>query len=624
MPIVGTAGHVDHGKSALVAALTGTNPDRWIEERLRGMTLDLGFARLVVEGGIEAGIVDVPGHERFLHNMLAGAAGMDVLLLIVAANEGAMPQTLEHLEILRYLNVRETIVAVTKIDLIPAEMRELTYARIVATLRGTIAEGVPAVGVSSVTGEGLSDLRARIADALRALPRRDPDAPVYLPIDRVFALPGLGTIATGTLMQGCIATGDVLALQPSGKPARARSIHVFGAARTSVDAGTRVALNLAGVDHREIGRGEVATTREFSALSTLAVRFTPLAGALGLLRRRTPVRAYLGAAEILGVLVFPCVPTKAQEVRAQLHLRQATVAFPGVRFVARRPSPKTLLGGGYVERLDVASADDVPLPAQTAALAVLRERGLAAVDLGAIAFATNVREEIAREALESLVALDDALLLARPPEYIDGAAARELLGRVLEHLDEAARAEPWAMGVTSIALARVLAVPEPLLVRILAEFVEGGRLSGRAGYYARLDHHPALTIEQQALFDALVPVDDAQPCLPSRYAAVVETVKRSPVPGAGKAFDTLLARGALVRVGEDVYRGSQMAMIGARVREYLRSNERMTAAQFRDLLGTSRKYAVPLLEWLDARGITLRSGDHRTLRERAPDGAPAR
>jgi selenocysteine-specific elongation factor len=623
MPIVGTAGHVDHGKSALVAALTGTNPDRWIEERLRGMTLDLGFARLVVDGGIEAGIVDVPGHERFLHNMLAGAAGMDVLLLVVAADEGAMPQTLEHLEILRYLNVRETIVAVTKIDLIPTEMREPTYARIVAALRGTIAEGAPAVGVSSVTGEGLCDLRARITEALRALPQPDPNAPVYLPIDRVFALPGLGTVVTGTLMQGCIETGDVLALEPSGKQARARSIHVFGVARKRVDAGSRVALNLAGLDHREIARGEVAATREFSALSSFAVRFTPIAGALALLRRRTPVRAYLGAAEILGVLVFPRAPTKGQEVRAQLHLRQAAVAFPGVRFVVRRPSPKTLLGGGYVERLDVASAGDVPAPAQAAVLAVLRERGLAAVDLGAIAFATNVREEIAREALESLVACDDALLLARPPEYIDGAAARELLRRVLEHLEGAARAEPWAMGVTSIALARALGVPEPLLVRVLREFVEGGRLSGRGGYFATLDHRPTLTIEQQALFDALVPVDDARPCLPSRYAAVVERVKRSPVPGAGKAFDTLLARGALVRVGEDVYRGSQIAMIGARVREYLRSNQRMTAAQFRDLLGTSRKYAVPLLEWLDARGITLRSGDHRMLRDHVPDDGPA-
>ncbi len=614
MAIVGTAGHVDHGKSALVAALTGVNPDRWIEERLRGMTLDLGFARLVLNDGREAGIVDVPGHERFLHNMLAGAAGMDVLLLVVAADDGVMPQTREHLDILRYLNVRQTIVAVTKIDLIPSDAREAAYAHIAEALRGSIAENAPLTGVSSVSGEGLDGLRARIGEAVAALPPRADDAPAYLPIDRVFVLPGVGTIVTGTLMQGTISAGEVLALEPSNVAARVRSIGIFGTVRTRVTAGSRVALNLPNVDRHSIARGEVAVSRGFSARSSFTVRFTPLASALALLRRRTPVRAYLGAAEITGVLTFQSAPTAVQEVLAHLHLREATVAFPGVRFVIRRPSPKTLLGGGYVEALDLAPIGEASTPTETAVMAALRSDDVCALDLEAIAFASNLREDVAREALERLGARDEVLAIRRPPAYVDAGSARRFLARAVEHLEEVQRARPWLMGVTSISLARELGVAESLLVRIFAEFVENGRLAARSGYYSTLDHQPALSVEQRELFDRLIPRNGAGPFLPVSFAGVATAVKRSQIDGADQAFDTLLVGGALVKIGDDLYLGSQIAAIRARVETYLRANERMTAAAFRDLLGTSRKYAVPLLEWLDARGVTLRNGDYRTLR----------
>ncbi|MGB8519571.1 MAG: selenocysteine-specific translation elongation factor, partial [Candidatus Tumulicola sp.] len=364
MPIVGTAGHVDHGKSALVEALTGTHPDRWLEERMRGMTLDLGFARLVLDDGVEAGIIDVPGHERFLHNMLAGAAGMELLLLVVAADEGVMPQTREHLDVLRFLNVAQTIVVVTKIDLVGQEDREAAIERIADALRGTIAGGAPRVAVSSRTGEGLPELRAQITEALRALPPRDDAAPVYLPIDRVFTLPGRGTIVTGTLMQGTLATGDALTLEPSATAARVRSLHVFGEGRERAVAGTRVALNLPGIDRTAIGRGETAVSAEFSARAGFAVTFTPLETALPLLRKRMPVRAYLGSAEILGMLEFESVPDEARATFARLHLRSGVVAFPGVRFVVRRMSPKTLLGGGSIESLAAAMSPARATPAE--------------------------------------------------------------------------------------------------------------------------------------------------------------------------------------------------------------------------------------------------------------------
>jgi selenocysteine-specific elongation factor len=615
MFIVGTAGHVDHGKSALITALTGTNPDRWIEEQVRGMTLDLGFAHLRFDDGIEGGIIDVPGHERFLHNMLAGAAGMDVLLLVVDANEGVMPQTLEHLQILQFLNVRRVIAVVTKADLIDASHRDEARRRIRAQLQGTIAADAPMVTVSALTGENVDALKRKLHDELAGLPPRDAEAPVYLPIDRVFVLPGLGTIVTGTLMQGSIAVGETLAVEPSGKAAHVRSIGVFGSARRRVAAGSRVALNIPGIDRREIARGQAVVGREFASRRSLSVRFTPLESALPLLRRRMPVRAYIGSAEILGTLIADEVPSQVSEVRAELHLREPVVAFPGVRFVARRPSPKTLLGGGYVEIADAGPASDGVTSAEQAVLAVLR--GLEPVETNAIAFAANLREDATLEILDLLVERGEVLRVSRPAGYVDGAAARELLERSISRLEDGHRAEPWALGMTSIALARALDLPEGLLVRILGAFVDDGRLVNRGGYYATVEYQPTFSADQRALFDRLVALDPSQPLLPVPFLPLAEAVKRSDVTGAGKAFETMLARGALVKVGDDLYRSSQITQIVARVESHLRERVRMTAAEFRDLLGTSRKYAVPLLEWLDTHGVTIRSGDYRMLRKKS-------
>ncbi|MGA8795483.1 MAG: selenocysteine-specific translation elongation factor [Candidatus Cybelea sp.] len=620
MHVVGTAGHVDHGKSALVEALTGTNPDRWEQERRRGMTLDLGFAHLRFGDGAEGGIVDVPGHERFLHNMLAGAAGMELLLLVVDAGEGVMPQTLEHLAILQFLDVRRIIVVASKIDLIETAQREDACRRIEQQLRGTIAAGVPILPVSALSGENIDSLRRLLHRELAEMPPRNYAAPVYLPVDRVFTLPGLGTIVTGTLMQGTIETGDALKLEPGGALAQIRSIGVFGSVRNRVEAGSRVALNLSGIDRREIARGQAVVGQEFSAAQSFAVRFTPLAGAVPLLRgRRTPVRAYIGSAEVLGTLVADEPMESGREARAALQLREPVVAFPGVRFVLRRPSPMTLLGGGYVEGAESPNAGEEESPDEAVVLGVLNDRGLDAVEATEIAVAANLREAAALRTLEQLVERGDVVAVSRPRAYMSAAVASSLLVRALAQLDEAHRDEPWAMGVTSIALSRALGVPEALLVRVLGHFVEEGRLVNRSGYYAALGHRPSLSAEQRAFFDDLVTVDEGHPFLPISFAGAVAAVKLAHVTGISKAFDTMLARGALVKVGEDLYSGSQIGSIRARVEAHLNENGHMTAAGFRDLLGTSRKYAVPLLEWLDAGGVTIRNGDYRTLRKK---GAP--
>jgi selenocysteine-specific elongation factor len=622
MHIIGTAGHVDHGKSSLVTALTGTNPDRWLEEQVRGMTLDLGFAHLRFDDGIEAGIVDVPGHARFLHNMLAGAAGMELLLLVVAADDGVMPQTIEHLQILRYLNVRRTIVAVTKSDLLDAPSLQVALEGIRAELEGTIARDAAFISISTVTGAGLVELRARIHAELQALSERAPDAPAYLPIDRVFALAGRGTIVTGTLMQGRITVGDTLSLEPLGRNVRVRSLQVFGNARERVAGGTRVALNLPGIERSELARGAVLADPQFSAHASFAVTFRPLLDAVVLLRRRTQVRAHIGSAEVLGTLVFERVPERDDEVSAQLHLREPVLAFPGVRFVVRRISPKTVLGGGEIVGLErganaMPMAAALPSDAVGATLrALLAGRALEPQEPATLAFAANLREEVAQQALDALVEAGDAIELARPRAYVEAAAFTAFASSVTSELESAHAREPWAMGVTLLLLARALGIPEPLLVRLLAALADDGRIAQRHGYYAALTHEPKLSSEQRVFFEAHLPYDPSTPFLPASYDTVASLAKSSPISGLSKAFDTLLVRGVVVRVGDALYRGSQIERAQQLVEAFIDAHGRMSMAEFRDTIGTSRKYAVPLLEWFDAHGITIRIGDHRTLRVR--------
>jgi selenocysteine-specific elongation factor len=617
MHIIGTAGHVDHGKSSLVTALTGTNPDRWIEEQMRGMTLDLGFARLDFGDGTEAGIIDVPGHERFLHNMLAGAAGMELLMLVVAANEGVMPQTLEHLDILRFLNVRRVVVAMTKIDLLTPQEADAAVRRLRAELRDTIAERAPIFAVSTLTGVNLDALKTGLRDELAELEPRAPDAPAYLPVDRAFTLPGRGTIVTGTLMQGRVAVGDTIALEPLGRTARVRSLHVFGDAREAAFGGSRVALNLPGVGVDEVARGVVVADPHLQARSSYVVEFVALPDALPILHRRNPVRAHIGSAEILGTLVLSHTPADTGAIRGELFLREPVVAFPGVRYVVRRVSPKTLLGGGSILAFDAAEPEKHGRGAIEAPIrAALEQAGLEGAGLAAVAFAANIREDAAAQILAQLTAGGDVLRLGRPDGYIDAHVANETLERVLVALRRLHDEEPWALGATSLILARTLGVKESELVRVLAVFVSDGRIALRGGYYSTTDHQPKLTVEQRTFFETVAPVDPAQPFVPAAYDDVRAAVKASGIPGIARAFDTLLARGVMVHVGESLYRATQISAIHARIDDFIAANGSMTMAEFRDVLGTSRKYAVPLLEWFDSRGITVRSGDLRKLRIR--------
>jgi selenocysteine-specific elongation factor len=623
--IVGTAGHVDHGKSALVIALTGRDPDRLLEERERGMTLDLGFAPLIYDGVVEAGIIDVPGHERFLHNMLAGAAGMELLLLVVAATEGPKPQTREHLQVLSFLNVQRALIVLTKADATDAAGLEATLALTRDACRATVAENAPAFAVSNVTGAGIAELRAAIHDVLAALPTRSPEAPAYLPIDRVFALTGQGTIVTGTLMQGTIRTGDRLRLQPSCVEVRIRKLQIFGQTVAEATGGSRVAVNLAGIDTAAIARGETLTApAEFEAARTLDVEFTPLPDALPMLRRRTPVRAHIGSAEIPGLLIFEKhAPRDTATTPAVLALNSAVAFYPGSRLVLRRMSPKDLLGGAVTRKLaDAASsrgsgAQILPATA-SAALRALEAAGLVPMPAVKIAAAANVVVHDVESALGILLEHGLIVALAKPKEYLAASVADAAFSVAAVTMRRRHEATPWIAGCTTAELAAALSLTEPVTARLLAVWQADGRVAQRVRYWHLPEFVPRLDPAQRGVIESALSTGDANPLVPSAYQALRDAVASSGVAGTRDALDMLFATGALVRVGDDVYRRAQIERARDMLVSLLQTDGRATMATVRDAFGTSRRYALPLMEYFDGVGLTQRDGDLRRLRVAGP------
>jgi selenocysteine-specific elongation factor len=625
--IVGIAGHVDHGKSALVISLTGRDPDRLLEERERGMTLDLGFAPLIYNGVVEAGIIDVPGHERFLHNMLAGAAGMELLLLVVAATEGPKPQTREHLQILSFLNVQRALIVLTKADATDAAGLEAALALTRDACRATVAEDAPAFAVSNRTGTGIPELRAAIHELLAALPPRSPDAPAYMPIDRVFALPGQGTIATGTLMQGTIRTGDRLRLQPSGVDARVRKIQMFGQTVAEATGGSRVAVNLAGIDVAAIARGETLNaSAEFEPARTLDVEFTPLPTALSMLRRRTPVRAHIGSAEIPGMLIFEKQPPReAKTTPAVLALNSPVAYYPGSRLVLRRMSPKDLLGGAITRKpADAGSsrasgAQALPAAA-SAALHALESAGLVPMPAVKVAAAANVVVQDIESALVVLLEHGLIVALAKPKEYLAASVAGAAFSVAAVTMRRCHEATPWVAGISTAELAAALSLSEPVAARLLTVWQADGRVAQRARYWHLPEFVPKLDPAQRGVIEAALSTGDANALIPSTYQALHNAVATSAVAGTRDALDMLFATGALVRVGDDVYRRAQIERARDVLVSLLQADGRATMARVRDAFGTSRKYALPLMEYFDGVGLTQRDGDLRRLRVAGPTG----
>ena len=639
--VVGTAGHIDHGKSALVRALTGTDPDRLKEEQARGITVDLGFAHFEA-GGVRYAFVDVPGHERFVRNMLAGAGGFEVVLLVVAADESVMPQTREHFEICRLLGIETAVVALTRSDLVEdPDLIELAGLEVRDLLAGSAFAAAPVVPVSSLTGEGLDDLRAALADAASAAPARDPEGLFRLPVDRVFSVRGFGAVVTGTLVSGRVSVGAEVEILPGGDRARVRGLEVHGAAAESASAGERVALNLAGVRRERIERGcVVGLPGELGAARMLDCRLEALADLGAPIADEDRVHVHTGAATALArVRLLGGLESLApgETALAQLRLESPLAALRGDRFILRRYSPVVTIGGGTV--VDAAPPKRSPRrPAArdaVAALAAGDDRAATLSFLGEAGPRGMTLPGLARRLgrpggeVECLVApLRDGgeIVVASgragsEASLLSADRARALEERLLARLaafEEANRLRP---GMPVEELREYAGVPAGVADGALRRLEAEGRLRRDRDAVATAGRTVRLTEAEQGIHDRLADLLEEGGLAPPTLSEACRSL--SAAPPLVEAMRRLLAHeGRAVAVNPDLSFASEaLAGLKQAVHEQRRSNPEISVAWFKERFGLSRKHAIPLLEWLDRERVTVRVGDVRRIRPPPPGEA---
>lgn len=628
--VVGTAGHVDHGKSTLVRALTGTDPDRLEEEKRRGMTIDLGFAHLDLPSGVRVGFVDVPGHERLVRNMLAGAAGFDAVMLVVACDEGVMPQTREHVDILRFLRVSRGLVALTKRDLVDEDWLALVMEDVRSFLQGSFLQDAPLFPVSAKTGEGLGELVEALDRVVAGGSSRNADGPARLPVDRSFHVAGFGTVVTGTLWSGRIRADDALELLPSGRTVRVRGLQSHGQPVAEVRAGQRAAVNLLGVSKEEVTRGDVlASPGAFEAAAALDVRLQLLPGTPAL-RHGERVRVYLGTAEAIGraFLLDRQTLGPGETAFCQLRLERPVVAALGDPFVVRRFSPLLTWGGGEVlevnpsrhrrrdphvlERLHTLESRD---PQALVVLAV-EGSGQQGSLVSDVVRRTGMRTEEVRQFLDRAAA--DGLVAADRDRWFHTGVLQGLEGELVEALVAYHRERPWRRGMPHgewLAVVRRLAgaASDLVLQRLEGRVVQHEGFVRLPDHQARLDRDQARAVEELRTWLARTGLEG-----PSR-----QEVREALGPVADLAVQVLLDGGEAVELRELLYGRPALERAVTSVVEALRQQNALTVAAVRDVLGTSRKYVLPLLEYLDTLGVTRRQGDLRVAGPGLSRGAVA-
>jgi len=628
--IVATAGHVDHGKSALVKALTGTDPDRLPEEKLRGITIDLGFANLELTSpadplfSFHLGIVDVPGHEDFVRNMVAGVGSIDVALLIVAADDGWMPQTEEHLQILAYLGVSRAVVALTKIDLAPDEAGAIGAVR--ERLRGTPFSDAPIVPTSVISGRGLDELKTALANVLlNTAPPRDVGKP-RLPVDRVFNLQGIGTVVTGTLTGGALRRGQNIAIQPSGKLARARTIQSHNRNVEISGPGTRTALNIPNlIPHQDIRRGDVVTLAEFGeAGSVLDVLLEILPRAKRTLKQDARVRIHHGSGDVAARVAFFTTKKLAAGERAlaQLRLEAPAFVFAGDRFVVRDwAEQNTLAGGivldeqassamlhGYARAIFLTQRAGSPEDIQAYLISQLQRDG--AVRRSGLLRKSRFSDEEISAAISRFIANGE---IAAIGEFVAAAAKwNSLRRRASEAIDEWHRAHSEKDGIALTDLQAILEADLPSsgvfdgLVSELTkrDFVRAGAV------IRRVSHRPALTPALQAVASKLRADLAAKPYDPPSRNQL------APDPIAQQALRFLIKAGEAIEIDEEVVMAAEhFKRATDLIREFIRARGPATVSDLRQMLGSTRRVTLPLLVRMDRDGVTSRQGDKRILRQ---------
>jgi selenocysteine-specific elongation factor len=626
--IVGTAGHIDHGKTALVKALTGIDADRLEEEKRRGITIDIGFAHLELPapGGetLRLGFVDVPGHERFVRNMLAGIGGIDLVLLVIAADESIKPQTREHFDICRLLSVRRGITVLTKSDLIDPETLDVVRLEVEDFLRGTFLDPsqAPIVPVSSLTGAGIEDLKRALAQVAAEAPARDSTSFARLPIDRVFSMKGFGTVVTGTLISGSIHKEAELEVFPKGKPVRVRGIQVHGASSDEARAGQRTALNLAGATTEELARGmTLAPPATFYASSRVDVQLSLLPSAKPLKdRARVHFHSYTSESVATVVLYGKKQVAPGETAFVQLRLSDSTLLLPGDRFIIRKFSPVITIGGGVVvENAPPAKVRDVPayvahlsLLAKESGLDALRERVVLVAARG-----LSLAEVVARTGWTS----DVVAAASRLPEItrvgdflVANSALENLRTKLTAALDSFHRQNPLVPGISREELRGSFPEASPeIFTRVFEDALRDKKI-GLSGDLVRLAGRGVALKDEEAesqrvIEDAFASAGLKVPALKDVLAGLKVDKTR-----AQKIVTLLLRDKVLVKISEElVFHRDSLTDLRKRMVTEKTKSPRIDVARFKDLTGVTRKYAIPLLEYLDREHVTRRVGDERII-----------
>jgi selenocysteine-specific elongation factor len=614
MRVVGTAGHVDHGKSTLVRALTGIDPDRLAEEKAREMTIDLGFAWLKMPNGETVGIVDVPGHRDFIENMLAGIGGIDAVLLVIAADEGVMPQTREHLAILDLLGVQHGLVVLSKTDMVnDPDWLELIEHDVQDVLAGTTLDGAGIVPVSARTGAGIPDLRQRLTDLLADMPPRSDYGSPRLPVDRIFTISGFGTVVTGTLLGGGLRVGEEVELQPAGLRGRIRGLQSYKQTVETAEPGSRVAVNVSGVEKRAVERGSVLTLPGLLQPTTLVdVRFRHLKDAGRPLKHNAEIKFFSGAAESVGyVRLLDCDElAPGQEGWLQIRLETPMALAQNDRFILRYPSPSQTIGGGLIVN---------PHPArrwkrfQADVLESLATR-LAGTPAERVAQAANIPEK--RSVLQKQVgynnadfdvavreALEQGLLVELPSrELMSRVGWEQIMRRMADEVRAFHKAEPLRLGMSREEFRSRLGLKGATLNALLEGQTE---IVAENDRLRLADHTIRFTEAQRARADSLLRQMAATPYAPPSFADAAQLAGEDVVYA-------LIELGDIVQVQDDVVftRATYEEMVGA-IFEMIDHDGSVTASSLRDHFNTTRKYAIGLLEHLDSVGLTRRVGDSR-------------
>jgi len=633
--IVGTAGHIDHGKSALVRALTSIDPDRLPEEKRRGITIDLGFADLELDD-LRIGFVDVPGHERFIKNMLAGAHGIDLLALVIAADESVMPQTREHFDICRLLGVRNGLVVITKKDLVDEEMLALVEDEARELVNGSFLENAPLVAVSSRTGAGLDDLKSRLTEMGRRVPPRSHDFTMRLPIDRAFSMKGFGTVVTGTLISGKITEGEDLELLPSRTNVRVRGLQVHNKSVREAHAGQRTAVNLAGVDTAQIERGMVlASAGRLRPTQIVDVWIDVLPGASRAVRSRSRVRFHVGAAEVLGrvrVLEGPQQIAPGSSGLAQVRLEAPIVAVHGDRFILRSYSPaETIAGGVIVDPFATKHRGRELMHTLELLRSLLREertakfeafvqiagdRGLRLNDVAAATGWTNeVLARVASEAQKTGSVIEvGGLFIAR-------SSLERLSDSVVTELERYHKREPLARGMLRETLREKLfthSAPE-LFNGVIARLEAQTKVVSEKDIVRSSKHSVGLSEQEAELSKRIEQLYLAAGVeAPTVEEAMTKANVAAPQRAqARKILQLLIDDRTLVRIQGEMFMHAKVVQdLKAKLHNYATQHEPdrlIDVPAFKDLAGVSRKYAIPLLEFFDREQVTRRAGDKRLI-----------